>query len=38
VLHFVLGYDEEHETGHVVTTCLPDADDWEPDWRTRRNR
>lgn len=35
-IHVVLAFDQDTETGHVVTCYVPAAAIWEPDFRTRR--
>jgi hypothetical protein len=37
-LHVVVGYDEATPTCFVVTAYIPDADTWESDWATRKQR
>ncbi len=38
LLHAVAALDSLTGTCHVITTYLPDAAVWEPDFRTRRPR
>lgn len=35
-IHVVFSYDQETDTGYVVTTYIPDPNIWQPDFRTKR--
>lgn len=35
-IHVVFSYDQETDTGYVVTTYIPDPEIWQSDFRTKR--
>lgn len=35
-IHVVFSYDQETDTGYVVTTYISDPDLWHPDFRIKR--
>lgn len=35
-IHVVFSYDQETDTGYVVTAYIPDPDIWQSDFRTRK--
>ncbi len=37
-IHIVFSYDQETDTGYVVTAYIPTLERWENDFRTRLNQ
>jgi hypothetical protein len=35
-IHVVFSYDQDTDTGYVVTTYIPDPSIWQSDFRTKR--